>query len=435
MNKKLLKNKNFMLIVTGNFVSLIGSNIMQFVLSLYILALTGSAMIFASMLAISILPRILLSPIAGVFSDWFDKKRSIVLLDLINALILLGFSAYVFYVGSLSILLIYLLVILLEITEIFFHSSMSALIPAVVDKDAYLEANSLRTMLISFGQLLAPVFGALIFGAFGLLVALLINTVSFFLSAISEMFIQAPKANKREEKHTVLEFKKDFMAGIKLVRDSKPIRLIIVMAVIVNFSISPFFSVGLVFLIKEVLNQTDMQLGLLQTVLSLAMIIAPILIVKKLKSMRLGDVLMKSFFMMGILIILVSLSISGMLASIQSGFVAYMYVLIICFVIGILVTGVNISVGTLVQKIVPLEFMGRTSTVLGLFSTIAIPLGQMLFGYLYDMINPGFVFILNGGIIIVTVLIFYKRMHLIDDYKPDTIENSLKKAGVVEHEV
>src|SRR5690554_8083598 len=102
MNKKLLKNKNFMLIVTGNFVSLIGSNIMQFVLSLYILALTGSAMIFASMLAISILPRILLSPIAGVFSDWFDKKRSIVLLDLINALILLGFSAYVFYVGSLD---------------------------------------------------------------------------------------------------------------------------------------------------------------------------------------------------------------------------------------------------------------------------------------------------------------------------------------------
>src|SRR5690554_8166584 len=127
MNLRLLKQRDFALLILGKLVSLVGSNMQQFALSLYVLAQTGSATIFASMLAISILPRILLSPIAGVFGDWFDKKRSIVLLDLINALILLGFSAYVFYVGSLSILLIYLLVILLEITEIFFHSSMSAL--------------------------------------------------------------------------------------------------------------------------------------------------------------------------------------------------------------------------------------------------------------------------------------------------------------------
>ena len=153
MNKKLFRNKNFMLIVFGNFVSLIGSNIMQFVLSLYVLSITGSATIFASMLAISILPRILLSPIAGVFGDWFDKKKSIVMLDLINALILFGFSAVVFLQDGLSIPLLYILVILLEITEIFFHSSISALLPSVVEKDSYLEANSLRTMLVSFGQL------------------------------------------------------------------------------------------------------------------------------------------------------------------------------------------------------------------------------------------------------------------------------------------
>ena len=160
MNKKLLKNKNFMLLVIGNFVSLIGSNIQQFVLSLYVLALTGSATIFASMLAISILPRIILSPIAGVFGDWFDKKKSIVILDLVNASVLFGFSFYLRLHSDLSIGLIYILVIILEITEIFFSSSMSAVMPSVVKKDEYLEANSLRTMLTSFGQLMAPIFGA-----------------------------------------------------------------------------------------------------------------------------------------------------------------------------------------------------------------------------------------------------------------------------------
>ena len=435
MNKKLFRNKNFMLIVFGNFVSLIGSNIMQFVLSLYVLSITGSATIFASMLAISILPRILLSPIAGVFGDWFDKKKSIVMLDLINALILFGFSAVVFLQDGLSIPLLYILVILLEITEIFFHSSISALLPSVVEKDSYLEANSLRTMLVSFGQLLSPVFGAIIYGAFGLFVALFINAVSFLFSAFSEMFIKLPRTNKVVRTLNLAQFKNDFLQGTKLIKDSKPIRTIIFMAVIVNFSISPFFSVGLTFLIKEVLLQTDLQLGLLQTVLSASMIIAPLLLVKKLKSMRLGDVLMKSFFFIGVLVSLVSFSIHSLMIGFRGGFISYLYVLLLCFLIGILVTGVNIAVGTLIQKIVPLEFMGRTSTVLGLFATIAIPIGQMLFGSLYDMINPGLVFVLNGFIILLTVVVFYKRMHLIDDEAKLEEAKEGNTKGVMVHEI
>jgi MFS family permease len=100
-----------------------------------------------------------------------------------------------------------------------------------------------------------------------------------------------------------------------------------------------------------------------------------------------------------------------------------MIILAACFIVGILVTAVNIAVSTLVQKIVPLEFMGRTSTVIGLGTAIAIPIGQMIFGFLYDNINPGFVIILNGVIIISVVIFGYKRMHAIeDDYQRDLSE-------------
>ena len=80
MNLKLFKQKDFSLLILGKLVSLVGSNMQQFALSLYVLSITGSATIFASILSISILPRLLLSPIAGVFGDLFDRKRSIVLL-------------------------------------------------------------------------------------------------------------------------------------------------------------------------------------------------------------------------------------------------------------------------------------------------------------------------------------------------------------------
>ncbi|MFW5889135.1 MAG: MFS transporter [Bacillota bacterium] len=425
MNKKLLKNKNYMLVVIGNFVSLLGSNIQQFVLSLYVLALTGSAAIFASMLAISILPRIILSPIAGVFGDWFNKKKSIVVLDTINAIIIASFAILFLYNDGLTIGWIYLLVILLEITEIFFHSSMSAIIPSVVEKDELLEANSLRTMLVSFGQLMAPVIGALVYGFFGLFIALIINGTSFLLSAISELFIEVPKSKSEDNLRTYKGFKKDVKEGFKLIKNSKPIRTIIAIAVVVNFSIAPLFSVGLIFLLREVLLITEIQLGLFQTILISSMIIAPMLFTKKLKTLKLGDVLNKSFIFIGILIALISLSVYEPILNINNGMVSYIYIIVIAFLIGICVTAVNISVNTMLQKIVPIEFMGRTSTVLGLFTAISVPIGQMLFGVLYDIINPGLVVILNGSIIIFAVIYYFKRIKMIDEHAEE-IEREIK---------
>lgn len=430
MNKALLKNKNYMLVVLGNFVSLMGSNIQQFVLSLYVFEKTGSAVLFASILAIAILPRLLLSPIAGVFGDWFDKKKSIIILDLLNAFILAGFAIYLFYNASLSIGLVYVMVILLEITEIFFHSSMSVVLPSVVKEEEYLDANAMRSMFISFGQLMAPVFGALIFGAFGLRVAIMINAVSFLFSAISEMFIQVGKTKSENNKKSMAGFKKDLLEGLKIVKKSKPIRTIISVAIIVNFSIAPLFSVGLVFLIREVLSQSELKLGILQSALSLSMILAPILLTKKIKKMHLGDVLNGSFTVVGILIMMISISIHQSVYTFSSGLLSYGIILVICFMIGIFITVVNISVQTMFQHMVPIEFMGRTSTVLGLFTAISIPLGQMLFGYLYDIINPGIVVILNGFIILMAVVLYYKRVREIAHYDNSKIKENLLEGSV-----
>lgn len=414
MNKKLLKNKNYMLLVIGNFVSLLGSNIQQFVLSLYVLSITGSATIFASMLAISILPRILLSPIAGVFGDWFDKKKAIVILDIANAIFLFGFAAIIFYQGNASIFIIYILVVILEITEVFFHSAMSVVLPSVVDKDQYLEANSLRVMLVSFGQLMGPIIGAILFSSFGLMIAVLINGISFLLSAISELFIYIPKIKEKSSKLSVVQFKKEFISGLQVIKQSKLLKLIISLAVIVNFSVAPLFSVGIIFLIKEVLLQSDLKFGLLQTVLSLSMIVAPLVLTKKLKTMKFGDGLIKLFLITGILIMMISLSINNQIYNLYQGNISYGIVVLICFLIGMLVTAINISVQTILQKTVPLEYMGRVSTTLSLFAIIAIPLGQMLFGYLYDIINPGIVVILNGLIIVIVIAFFYQRLREID---------------------
>lgn len=411
MNKRLIKQKDFFLLILGKLVSLLGSNMQQFALSLYVLALTGSATIFASMLSISIIPRLLLSPIAGVFGDWFDRKRSIVFLDFLNALIIGVYALIFIFKGSLTIPMIYILVILLEITEIFFHSAMAAVIPSMVDKEELMEANSFNSLVMNIGQLISPILGAALYGAFGLKIVLIINSISFLLSAISEMLINIPKTHKKPDKIDIKSFKISLMEGIHIIRENRIISIMISLGTLINFSISPLFSVGLIFIIKEVLKTTDFQFGLFQTVLSLSMIAAPIISSRFIKNIKIGKLCYLSFMFIGLVILLMSpIPSKTILDSLNTNLVPYILLMIATFIIGVLVTIANIALGTLFDKVTPVELLGRTSTVFNLAVTVFIPIGQMIFGFLYDIILPSYVIIISGAILILSMLKYRKNL-------------------------
>jgi len=413
---KLIKQRDFFLLILGKLVSLLGSNMQQFALSLYVLSLTGSATIFASMLSISIVPRLLLSPVAGVFGDWFDRKRSIVFLDFMNAIIIGVYAAIFIFNGSLTIPMIYILVILLEITEIFFHSAMAAVIPSMVDKEELMEANSFNSMVMNIGQLISPIIGAALYGAFGLKMILIANSISFLLSAISEMFINIPKTNKKPDKIDIKSFKASLMEGIHIIKKNKFISTMISLGTLINFSVSPLFSVGLIFVIKEILKATDFQFGLFETVFSLSMIAAPIIGAGFIKRVKVGRLCYISFMLVGLVILLMApIPSKFILNSFGSNLVPYVLLMIITFIVGLLVTVANIALGTLFDKATPVELMGRTSTVFNFAVTVFIPIGQMIFGFLYDIIQPGYVIMISGFILILSVLKYRKKLFEADE--------------------
>lgn len=409
MNLKLMKQKDFSLLILGKLVSLVGSNMQQFALSLYILAITGSATIFASILSISILPRLLLSPIAGVFGDWFDRKRTIVFLDFLNGLIIGIFAVIYIIGGGLSIPLIFLLVILLEITEMFFNSAMSAVLPSLVQKEELMEANSLNSLVMNMGNVLAPIIAAFLYASFGIKVILIVTSISFVLSAISETFINIPNTHKRPEKIDIKSFKTDLLEGIGIIKKDKLISTMIGLGTIINFSISPLFGIGLIYIIKEVLKVSDMQFGIFQMVISASMLLAPLLCGGIMKKIRIGRLTYISFITTAILIFIMSIFTSNfMINSFNTNMISYVGLLIVSFIIGLVITVINIAIGTLFNQVVPLDLMGRTSSVLNLAVTVFIPVGQMIFGLLYDIIIPGLVVIISGIILLIATAI-YKR--------------------------
>lgn len=409
MNLKLLKNRNFALLILGNSVSLLGSNMQQFALSLYVLSITKSATLFAAIVAISVIPRLVVSPVAGVFGDWFDRKKSIVTLDLLNGILIGAYAIYYLINGSLSIPSIFLLVILLEITEIFFGSAMAAVIPSMIEKEHLFEANSIKSVFDSLGGIIAPLLASVLFGAFGLLPILIVNGLSFIASALSELTIAIPKSHAAPQKIDLVNFKKDLSEGIKIIKEQKVIRVIIGLGMILNFSLSPLLSIGLTYIIKDTLNGTPLQFGLGGSILAFSLLLSPMLFGSYAQKINVGRVTIASFLIVGALVGLMSIATTqAMIGFFPTNLVPYIMIMAVSFLIGMAISIANISIGTLFGTLVPREFMGRTAAVMNMGLTIAMPIGQLGIGIALDFLTPAPI-VLTVAIIIVGSVIYYAR--------------------------
>jgi MFS family permease len=422
---RILKHKSFRRLMIGKVISLLGSNMMQFALSLYVLTQTGSATLFASVIAISILPRLLLSPIAGVCGDWFDRKKSIVGFDILNGLILLIYGAVFIFYGEISILGIYLLVIALETTEIFFGAAMAAVVPSMLEKDQLLDANRIKSMITQIAVILAPIIGSFVYTLVGIGILFIVDGISFIISAFFESMIDIPKTNKKPEKVNVKSFVKDFVEGVKLLRTHKFLRVIIGFGVFLNFSLTPLFSVGLIYVILNVLEATELQYGMMIAVISFSSLVGPIILSKVMKQKTVGRLVIETFSMITIVIFLMAaLVYPPVFSLLNNGYIPMIIMSVLLFFVGLLSSVTNIAIGTLFDQLVPLEFMGRTASTMNLGMMLVIPLGQMIFGVGLDRLPIYTMIGIVGTMVGLTLLFFKKSFKLADAQREEEKESA-----------
>ena len=407
MNVKLLKQKNFLLLVLGGFVSVLGSDMQNFILSLYVLSLTGSGTKFASVLAIGIVPKIILGPFAGVFADRFDRKKMMVGLDLLSG-ITVGVFALIYSVNDgLYLSYIYVLVILLSLISIFFSPVDMAILPSIVRKEDLTEANSINFGIARIASLIAPMIGAALYGIFGLFIILIINSTSFILAAISEIFIAVPKNDRSNDKFTIKEFFCDFSEGFKFVLSNRIIMSIILLGLFLNFAGTPMLGLINTYILKQVIKVSDMQLGLLESIMMIAMFTAPFICSYLSKKMKVINILYLDNLIMGFIILSIALISSPLYINLfSSNFAPFVSMGITCLLISILCGINNILLGTILQQETPNFMMGRVSSVLGTLLIAATPLGQMVFGVLLDKIPVYVCVAIVSTIIIVSSVIF-----------------------------
>lgn len=411
MKVNLLKEKNFGLLMCGKLVSLIGTQMQSFALSLYVFKITGSAAKFATMLMVTIIPQVILGPIAGVFADWLDRKKIIVYLDMVNG-ILIGIYAIMFYInGGLSLPSIYILAILLSLISMLFQPAIGTVIPSIVKKEDLVDANSINSLIMNIGNLLSPMIAGALFGIYGLFIILVVNSISFILSSISEMFIDIPKVNKRPEEISFKSFNKDFTEGISFIKNSKILFSIISIAVLVNFAGVPLGSIGLIYISKNVLNISDIQYGMLEAFAASAMIVSPFLCSFIGKKFKFNKVLFGGLLSTGFVVALIAIiPYKPYLNLFNNNLVPYITLIVMEFVLVMISAVVNMSLSIMFQQTVPLDMMGRVGTVMNTGCMVSMPMAQLIFGLLYDKISTSVCVLLSAVIIIITMLAFKKSL-------------------------
>lgn len=415
-----MKNKNFIIIVIGQIISLFGNAIQRFSMSLYLLEFTGSTAIFANILAISTIPYILFAPIAGRLSDNINRKKIMVYLDLFCS-ILIGGYAFILLRGNDSALIVGTVMFMLSVCATLYGPAVTASIPQIVEEDKLTSANGVINQVGSIVNFVGPILAGILYGLLGIKVIVIVNAVSFFVSAIMEMFLDIPDVvkdnsvneneiavDRNSEKILSMDFvKKSFIdmkeSFVYLKSEKKIVLGIIASYALCNIFLVPILSIVAPYFINVFLGLPSEVFGIVEAICVLGMILGGFWISVKPNMFSMKKVHYTYFPM-----------IVGVIVMSTLGFIKLNnYALAGIFALGGLAIMLSLSLSnvltlTFIQKQVPGEMLGRVSAFSTAVATISVAPGQLLFGQVIDMGIPIGIILLVSAIFNIGLMLFIK---------------------------
>lgn len=382
-NQKPLFSRDFTLVVIGQIISLFSNAILRFALPLYLLRQTGSPALLGAVGAAAFIPAVLCSPIGGVVADRVNKRNIMVALDFFTAAVILGFTLLLGG-GHLVLLLTVTLMLLYGIAGAY-QPAVQASIPALVEQEQFMAANSIINTISSFAALMGPVLGGILYSAFGLEPVLWVCMVCFVLSAVMEIFIRIPFQRQASEGSILLTVRRDFGQSVRFIRKDRPVIGKALLAVCgINLFLSAMIVVALPYLVTEVLEleaaQANRLYGFAEGALAaggLAGGIGAGLFAKRLKIWKVGNLITACalcVFPMGTALMLPVL-----------GMTRYLVLTLCCFAVMVFSTMFSVQMMSFVQAETPQNLIGKVIAVILTVSMCAQPLGNAMYGVLFEV--------------------------------------------------
>ncbi len=230
-------------LLVANVVSRFGDAIDAIAFTWLVYALTESAACSAFIFALNRLPTILLQPFAGVWVERWNKKRIMVITDVVRAaIIIVLIMLYVLDIANPIILAVFTMAV--SSAEAFCLPATIAIIPHLIEREQYAKATSLNASFTTLSQLLGMGVAGIVIGVGGVELALLVDALTFVCSALMIGNIRYVEVAKKEQKEVVSKhtFWQEFGEGIQYVRHKKIVWNFCLLAMIANVLLVPLDS-------------------------------------------------------------------------------------------------------------------------------------------------------------------------------------------------
>lgn len=377
---EILRNRNFFLLWIGQIISQLGDRLDQMALIAFVYhRAPGSAMEIAKILSFTIIPVFLIGPIAGVYVDRWDRRRTMYICDFLRAILVLIIPLCLFY--SKSLVPIYIIIFIVFSIGRFFVPAKLAIIPDLVDKKDLLLANS----LVNTTGMIAAILG---FGISGILVqwlgaqvGFILDGISFLISAALIFFIaKKPVVSvslKNVGKQIVELIKKSVLQeikeGVEYFINKKDIRFTAGITFVLWSALGAIYVVLIVF-VQNTLHSATKDLGLLVMFLGIGLFLGSLVYGRFGQKLSQYKIIFISLFLSGIMIVVFALTLNR--------YPSFLIAALLSSALGILVSPIMIASNTIIHNSSDTEMRGKVFSSL----EIVMHLGFLLFMFISSML-------------------------------------------------
>lgn len=327
-------------------------------------------------------------------------------------LIFLFFYVFYFLTDSSSILyLVIPFVVLHSITVNISDTCYSASIHELVNDRKIQRLSSVTQTAIAIATMLSPAIGVIFYSWIGFAGFILIEILANFLSL--GVLLTMKFYYEYEEPETTNKKLEKQLYGVKeiihFLKENQIVKYIILVSVVLNFFYTSI-SIGVPFVVKEQLLLDNATIGILETMSAIGMLLASIsmsLLPDKKENKLLSNKISFPLFLLIIAIIGLGVTFSTTQSQIFISTLGGLFMGIIAFTLVIL----NIVVMTYLQSTIETKFLGRVMSTLFTLNTSIMPIGTLVFTYLFQQeVNGGVIFIVGGTCLLIYTMFLLPRI-------------------------
>ena len=363
--------KNFYIFIIGQFVSQFGSKMTSYGFTLWIYKTTSSVFYTSLVTLCYLVPEILFNFIAGTLSDRWDKKTVLKVADFFAGI--LSFITLILLIfGKLKFQYIFIINVLLGISDSFQAPTSEVVISLIVSKEDYIKTSGIRSFFKSFLDIFVPILAVSIYALWGLKIIIIIDLTTFVFAYLTLIiFVKIPKLQISDKKESFID---NFILGIKYLLSMKDILALIFFMGFINL-VYGIYSTALAPMVLLRNGNNDFQLGIVTSIIGIAGLIGSMLL-KFFPKFKNYSILLTN-------IMIFSFGICNFSLGIGRNYIIW---IIGIFLGNIFIPLLLANVDYLTRIKIPLELQGRVFSARNTIQYLFLPIGIFLSGFLNDFI-------------------------------------------------